>query len=263
MVGEFFNMTDNDNNPDINLISIKQPQFNEAAVSGWFYIIEAQFHIKNITLTATKYFNTLAALPPHVVANIPREVLESQDYDSLKSNLVGSFEQTKPEIFERLSQQTKMTGQPSLYLRVLQSLAAKAGIGDCEQLIRHKFLAALPNTISPAVAAQQTWTLTQLGTLADELMPMHNNICNLTQRPEATPQKQQVSSNFNPKKSFSSIPVGLEPFSENQRPKICRSHIYFADLARTCKPWCKYPNKKNCRVEPSSRPASPQRSSEN
>lgn len=247
-----------------NLISIKAPQFNESAVSGWFSIIEAQFHIRNITQSATKFFNTLAALPPHVVANIPTELLEKTDYDELKSNLVGSFEQTKPELFEKLSQQTKMTGRPSLYLRDLQSLAVRAGIGECGELIRHKFLAALPNTISPALAAQKTLSLTQLGSLADELMPMHNTFCNMTQKSDAY-SKHNERKNYTMSRNIktSSIPIGLRPFSESQRPKICRSHLYFADAARNCKPWCRYPNKKNCKVEPSSRSSSPRRSTEN
>ena len=49
-----------------------------------------------------------------------------------------------------------MTGRPSLYLRDLQSLASKAGIGECAELIRLKFLAALPNSISPVLVAQKT-----------------------------------------------------------------------------------------------------------
>lgn len=253
-----------DNPNTANLIAIKTPQFSEAAVSGWFSILEAQFFIKSITVAKTKYFNTLAALPPHVVVNIPSDILENQDYDALKQNLISSFEQTKPELFEKLAQQTKMTGRPSLYLRDLQSLAAKAGIGECGELIRHKFLAALPNTISPAIAAQKTLSLTQIGSLADELMPMHNNFCNLTQKQSSTSYKTENDSNKYAKSSPASIPIGLKPFNSNQRPKICRAHIYFADYAKTCKPWCKYPNKnKNCKLEPSSRPASPQRSAEN
>ena len=257
--------TEESGNSGANLITIKPPQFNEAAVSGWFSILEAQFHIKSITQTTTKYFNALAALPPHVVANIPADILESQNYDQLKGNLVGSFEQTKPELFEKLSQQTKMTGRPSLYLRDLQSLASKAGIGECADLIRHKFLAALPNSISPVLAAQKTLNLTQLGSLADELMPMLNSFCNLTQYQGNSYEKFNKSpqATGSGRSQISSIPIGLKPFSDNQRPKICRAHIYFADAAKTCKPWCRYPNKRNCRLEPSSRSSSPNRSSEN
>ena len=194
------------------------------------------------------------------------ECLESEDYDILKTTVIESYEQTKPELFERLSQKTTMTGRPSQYLRELQSLATKAGIGQCEDLIRHKFLDSLPKSISPAIAAQKTLTLSQLGSLADELMPMHKSMCYLTgQSTSQTEYSYKKSDNQNSSyqnKSYS-LPSGLKPFSQNQKPKICRGHIYFADKSKTCKPWCRYPNKQGCNMEASSRPSSPNRHSEN
>lgn len=214
-------------------------------------------------MTTTKFYNALSALPPSLVTNIPCEVIEHENYEELKNNVIQSYEQTKPEIFEKLAQKTTMTGRPSLYLQELQSLARRAGIGECKDLIRHKFLSSLPHTISPAVAAQTTLTLTQLGSLADELMPMHNSFCNLTQKQPSnrtTPDTSKERQHYN---TASVIPIGLRPFSSDQRPKVCRAHIYFADRARTCKPWCKFPNKNNCRMQPSSRSSSPAPSSEN
>ena len=34
------------------------------------------------------------------------------------------------------------------------------------------------------------------------------------------------------------IPPNVRSFHENQRPRVCRSHIYFGDYAKNCKPWC-------------------------
>ena len=57
------------------------------------------------------------------------------------------------------------------------------------------------------------------------------------------------------------IPYSVTPFTENQRPKICRFHLYYADQARMCSPWCKWPNRsRNIQMQPSSRPSSPRRS---
>ena len=160
-----------------------------------------------------------------------------------------------------------MAGRPSVYLQELQSLAMKAGIGDCQDLIRHKFLTALPHTIGPAIAAQNSMTLTQLGSLADELMPMHNSFCNLAQAQTKTstpePRQDQRTYTRSSSSSSSSLPVGFRPFAPDQKPNICRAHIYFAEKARFCKPWCKFPNKSNCKIDPSSRSSSPVRPAEN
>ena len=58
------------------------------------------------------------------------------------------------------------------------------------------------------------------------------------------------------------VPFSVMYFSPGQQPKICRSHLYFLDDARTCKPWCGYPNKsRHIKILPNSRPSSPARPS--
>lgn len=238
-----------------NMVSIKAPEFSEASAVGWFAVMEAQFVIKRITESSTKFYNTLAVLPPHLVANLSEEILAIADYDLLKKNIIEAHQQTKPELFEQLTSKTYMTGRPSHYLRELQTLATKAGIGQCEDLIRHKFLNALPKDISPALATQKDLTLTQLGSLADELKPMVQTIHMVGNKnfTKATSQGNYRSSKNN------NIPIGLKPYSSDQRSKICRAHIYFGAAARTCKPWCKFPDKKKCKILPNSRPSSPSR----
>ena len=50
-------------------INIKTPEFMETAVNGWFSILEAQFHLRNITASTTKFYT---------VAKIPITILESK-----------------------------------------------------------------------------------------------------------------------------------------------------------------------------------------
>ncbi|KAK3894112.1 hypothetical protein Pcinc_002130 [Petrolisthes cinctipes] len=169
-----------------NSITIKPPQFSESSARGWFAVLEVKFKLKGITVSSTKFYNALSALPPNLVTNILSDVINNECFDDLEKTVIQSYEQTKPEIFEKLAQRTTMTGRPSLYLLELQSPARRVGIGDCQDLIRHKFLSSLPHTISPAVAAQTSLSLTQLCTLADELMPMHNNFCNFTQNKQVS-----------------------------------------------------------------------------
>ena len=54
------------------------------------------------------------------------------------------------------------------------SIAKRIGIG--EEIVIHKFFQAIPATIFSVIASQKELSLTQLGKLADELMPLLNNI---------------------------------------------------------------------------------------
>ena len=242
-------MPDSEQAP-IHHVSMKTPAFMESAAAGWFSIMEAQFHLKGITVSETKYFHVIAALPAEIVAKLSATVLENRDYDALKTAVIDSYESTKPELFEKLISKTTMSGRPSVYLQELNATATKIGVG--EDLIRHKFIQACPPAISPVLAAQRSLNLQQLGSLADELLPYFGEKVLHVQQTAS-----QKSTYYEKNRNSSQIPTGLRPFSTDQRPKVCRAHLYFADKARTCKPWCKWPNKRNCNMQPSSRSSSP------
>ena len=245
---------DTEDTTQANAVNIKPPAFMETAAPAWFSIIEAQFHLRNITAENTKFFSIIAALPPEVISRLPPTSLElaSSNYQTLKEGIISMYEKTKPELLDRLMKTTSISGRPSVYLQEMINTASRIGVTD--DIIRHKFLQALPSTISPVIASQKELNLSQLGNLADELLPY------FSQSPVmAAPQQKPRHSNVQSTEKTDSNPThfGVRPFNKDQRPKVCRAHIYFADRARTCKPWCKWPNKANCQMQPSSRPSTP------
>lgn len=257
---------------DVSAVNIKPPVFSETSAAMWFKVMEAQFHLKNITTSRTKFYHVLSSIPTNILDNISLSAVEKEDYDSFKREVVSFYEKTKPELFERLISSAVMTGRPSAYLRELQQLAEKVNVG--EDLIRHKFLQSLPSTISPALGSQKSLSLTEMGRMADELMPLHSkmNIVDLVDTHVSTNtgdnyfnqndhmHTNHFSSNV-PRGKYgeSQIPFAVRPFHPDQRPKMCRAHIYYGARAKTCKNFCAYPDKSKCRMTPNSRPSSPAR----
>ena len=141
---------DEQSETEVNAVSIRMPPFMESAIRGWFSIIEANFALRNITVSSTKYYHVLSALPPEIVSKISASVLNEQSYDALKNALIQIHERTKPELFARLISKTRMTGRPSNYLQELMSIADKVGVG--EDLVKHQFTSALPPSIAPVIA---------------------------------------------------------------------------------------------------------------
>jgi len=241
-------------------VGVKMPQFMETAPAAWFSILEANFHIKKITTEETKFFHLIAALPPEVVQKLQKQ-LPDRNYTETKQVVVNIYEETKPEMFEKLIRQTTMSGRPSHFLQELCTLATKVG-GVCDDLVRHKFINALPATVAPVVAAQRTLTLQQLGSLADELTPLFDK----TNTVMKVSNSYGMNSNDQTQRKYenrrnSSCPTGVMPYHPDQRPKICRAHIYYGNKARTCKPWCRFPGDRNkFKFLPNSRQTSPARS---
>lgn len=241
-------------------VSIKPPPFMESSVEGWFTIMEAQFHLQRITSESTKFFHVLSALPPNVVGQLSSDTLNSKSFKTLMPEVIQLFERTKPELFEQLISTAAMTGRPSTYLNELLNIASKVGVSD--DLVRHKFTQAFPATIGTVLAAQKELPLIQLGKLGDELLPLVKSQCLAVNAPQ--PSTPATSSKYPRQECHQSSRqnYGVKPFHDGQRPVVCRAHIYFGSKARTCKPWCRWPQKATTlRIQPSSRPTSPSRSS--
>ena len=117
-------------------------------------------------------------------------------------------------------------------------------MGVHEDLVRHKFIQSLHPSIAPVIATQKDLPLLQL---ADELLPFTEQ-CFAVQNQRYHGSSQDSSSRSN---------HSVRPFHENQRPVICRAHLYYGPSARTCRRWCKWPNKNSVRIQDNSRPNSP------
>ena len=142
---------DRKNVGEAHAVALKPPEFSDTSPALWFRIMQAQFNIKGITASPTKFYHVISALPTATLENIPPNILDSENYDELKEAIISFYEQTKPELFAKLISTTTMTGQPSVYLRQLQQLATKVHAGD--DLVRHQFIQNLLSTIAPVIAA--------------------------------------------------------------------------------------------------------------
>lgn len=247
-------------NNNVAHVAIKAPEFMDANPSAYFSILEAQFMLKNVSVSSTKFYNVISSLPPEVVGRLTPDVLASADYDLLKDTVVSIYEKTKPEILNKLMRNHSISGRPSLYLNEMLTLAGKIQLG--EQVVRHQFIQALPSTISPIIASQNNLSLKQLGQLADDLLPFMNNhqVNAVSNAPNY--QHRSESSNRPSRSGYEAridgnIPLGVRPYNSNQRPLVCRAHIYFGNKAKYCKKWCKWPQKQNCTMLPNSRSSSP------
>ena len=72
---------DEQSETEVNAVSIRMPPFMESAIRGWFSIIEANFALRNITVSSTKYYHVLSALPPENSIKDSASVLNEQSYD--------------------------------------------------------------------------------------------------------------------------------------------------------------------------------------
>lgn len=235
----------------ISKMLVKVPPFMETAVTSWFFILEAQFHVAKITTNNSKFYHALANLPAEIVSRISLTELESKDFGILKNIVIRLFEKSKVDLFNDLLSRQSMVGKPSIFLRDILSSASKLNIP--EEMVRIKFIQALPSNIKNVVAAQSSLNLDQLGNLADDLFSLTpvttiNSVTSTQQSKQFQQPKQFFREDFS-----NNTPIGLRPYYGKQKPRVCRAHIYYGAQAKTCKIWCKWPKKGEVTFQPSSR----------
>lgn len=152
----------------LTLVSIKIPEWMQTALNDCFATCEAQFALRKITSTKTKFYHLLSCLPLDTISNLQTSILVSKEYYLLKDTVIQMHERTKPEMFAKLISNAKMT-RLSDYLQELLSTACKVGTG--EELVWHYFIQALTPNISPVMIAARSLSVTKLGTLSDKIIP--------------------------------------------------------------------------------------------
>lgn len=233
----------------ISSFKIKPPVFSETSVTTWFRIVEAQFHLANIRSSRTKYFHVMSQIPPEVLDKISQNDLDDEDYDKFKKSVIGTYEKSKIELFNDFLSKQIYGGKPSVYLQDMVRQAGKLNIDN--DIVRMQFLKTLPVQVRTVLAAHTSLTLQQLGELANDILVISPQAPVMAV--EMSPTVATVPKKETSQQNFSS---SVAPFRPNQRPKVCRGHIYYGPRSRSCKPWCTWPTKTGLNILPNSRPGS-------
>jgi len=221
----------------VSHVSVKPPPFYVKSPSTWFKQMESQFHLAKISSSATKFHHVLACLPENIACELPLDSL-GDDYDELKKAVVSNLTANKHELIEQaLSTVPLGDKRPTSYVNELKRKFAEVGVAPEEAIIRSRLLSALPNNIRAALVGHDGESLEAFARIADSMVAVAGH--------QSTPyhvghvsSDQRYSQN-----SSGATKSGFRPFYSDQRPKICNAHIFYADRARTCRHWCRWPNK--------------------
>lgn len=265
------NDNDNDNQgnanqgaqlPVVNRIAVKIPPFYRANPATWFRQIESQFIIGGITADITKYHYVVANLPEDVALSFLDLSDEQPSYQALKQAVTTLYQKSKSELIEEALGTVSLDGQkPSLVVARIRRKLRECNLTVDDDLLRHKLLQALPVTARTAMAGHQALPPEEFAKLADTILQFVQPgvDCALTHATASSATAPVYRANYNQSAGFgdSSSSQTVYPFSAGQKPMICRYHVYFADKAKRCKDWCRWPGAKPSQRDPSSRPSSP------
>lgn len=204
---------------ETNSVSLKLPTFWDNRPAIWFKQAEAQFILRGITVSATKYYHCIAALDQHTAIKISNfiETHEDNSYDALKQQLLSTFGITKRQRAHAIFDMKLGDDKPSEMMERMLSLmeSEKPGL-----LFEHLFLERMPASVRLALAQEDFKNPREVAKKADILL--------------ATMQESAGSND---------LPRTSTICAATKDDGVCFFHARFGEKARKCVKPCKYTSK--------------------
>ena len=155
---------------DIQRVGIRVPPFYPDKPALWFYQLESQFFLSNITADTTKFHYAMGQLDPNYAAEVEDIIAgppAPNKYERLKAELIRRLSASKEKkILQLVTREELGDRKPSQFLRHIQHLA---GPDVPEDFLRTMWSSRLPNNIQTIIASQSRATLEEIAELADRI----------------------------------------------------------------------------------------------
>ena len=242
----------------VHVTSVKLPEFWTEQPLIWFTQAEAQFAIKRITVSLTKFYYVVAALPQGVAAgvmDILRAPPANEPYETLKSRLEQSYSISEYNRAEQLINLPALGDRkPSHMMNSMLSLLPeghKPGF-----LFKYLFLNRLPEGIRSHLMNIKTEQLRDLAAIADQLWSATNlppPVCpvqtehgpqEINALPPTRNYRRPEQSNRRPEQDRRPEQSNRRPEQnrrqEQHNPRFCHYHNTYGEKAHRCTSPCSY-----------------------
>ena len=223
--------------PAVYAAAIKLPEFWQHDPAPWFQHIEAQFHLRGITVDDTKYYYVVAALDASTTRRVMgflREPPADGKYNALKTQLLRLFQLSDAERADRLLSLNGLGDSKPTEL--MENMLALLGSGDATFLFVQLFLRQLPTPVRTALATSPLVRTKDYRGLAEEADRI------------LLASRQYVAAAVSP--SDQAVAAVSERREQTQRDDggLCYYHRRFGAKAKRCVPPCCYGSQGNARA---------------
>ena len=217
--------------PNISHMSIKPPPFYKRNPDMWFTQMESQFILSGIKNENTKYHHIISTLPEDIASDLLLSSNENKSYEDLKQQVLSNLKANKHQLIEEALQTVEMgSRRPTQVMCDIKRKFSEVGLTVDDSIVKSRLISALPSSIRAALVGHDQMPLEDFAKVADSMVAVMTSTTPYASVNEAAVQQQR---NPNQQQFNNST---ARPFHANQRPKICSSHIYYASVARTCRP---------------------------
>ncbi|KRZ65364.1 hypothetical protein T10_9979 [Trichinella papuae] len=239
-------------------ISVKLPPFWPHNPRMWFAQAEAQFYLRHVSASLTKYFYVISSLLDSVTPDVDDllEPVGDNPYETLKSRLLERYGQSDDDRFNALTTPTAVGDmKPSQILREMRRNCGK-DLDPNTFFFQKVFLQRLPLNIQMILRANTCPNVEEMAKKADELLALNSNSPNsvyavkeqsgdraqILEQRIADLEERFRSLNRQPRhRSQTPSPRRQNSSRTRQRTSsVCYYHQKFGAQARKCRSPCRY-----------------------
>ena len=225
---------------EVSHVSVKPPQFFRSNPSIWFRQLESSFCLAKITAGQTKFHHALSSLPEDIACEVVTD--EIKTYDALKEAVISYFTANKHQLIEKALSAIELGDKrPTQLVNEIRRRFSEIGLKADDSIIKSRLLTALPANLRSALVGHEEASVEQYAKIADSMMAVTSNITPFQGLNNIQEQGTRNAFHSNRRPNFSQKTSGVRAFYEGQRPRICNSHIFYADQAKSCRHWCRWP----------------------
>lgn len=238
----------------ISHVTVKAPIFYKRAPNMWFRQMESQFILARITKSETKFHHVLSALPEDIAINI--DIDTCSDYEKLKEAVLLSVKPNQHELIDQALRGVELGDKrPTQMVSEIRRRFSQIGLEAEEKIIKSQIIAAVPHSIRSALVGHENTSVEEFSKIADSMLSIASTQSNpflvgtvtgdFNRQRNQRVEQQWTSNrpaNFS-KFSNKFTKFEVRPFYEGQKPRVCNAHIFYGERARSCRPWCNWPNK--------------------
>jgi len=241
-------MADSDPDDSINQVAMKLPLFWVDNPLRWFQQAEAQFRVKNISRSSTKFDHVLARLPSEATVSIG-DVIDratatvnpsETPYEDLKARLLKAYMPGPYKMLDTLLDHPAL-GDRTPSKMMDEMLALLPSEVKPNLLFNALFLRRLPATLHQVLATQKHEDPRALAEAADHLYD------------SGVHSPSVAAAVLPPSAEMCAVPAACSGRSPTRGSggrsatpgRMCFYHARFADKANKCEPPCSWPGNSN------------------
>ena len=228
----------------LNTVSVKVPAFWPDSAEAWFVQVEAQFALKGVTTSLTKFYYCVSSFNQETanqVLDLIKSPPSSKPYEALKKRLLRLFALDDFQRYEAISS-LPLSGdmKPS---KLMSSMLALLPVGHepCF-FLQGAFLKRLPADVHAHLLRDDFSDLISLALKADKIYQSRvasNPVYAVSSTPEDSINAVRSSGSSRPRRSATPHASNRQD-NRSQSPTMCYYHRTWGSQAKKCRAPCSW-----------------------